>query len=45
MKNSSRFEEIDRIVEKRTLQQCLAKDIKMSSYLGGNPSNFHFLLV
>ena len=43
MKNSPRFEEIQRIAKNRAYYiKCLAKDIKLSSHLGGNPSNFYF---
>ena len=36
-----------RDAEKETIyNKCLAKDTKMSSFLGGNPSrNFYFLVV
>ena len=31
----------ENFVEKKTLcSKCLAKDIKLSSFLGGNPNNF-----
>ena len=46
MKSGPRFEENGRNCWKeQILKQSLAKDLKRSSYLGGNPSNFHILLV
>ena len=43
MKNNLRLREIERIVEKRAcINKCLAKDIKLSSYLGGNPRKILF---
>ena len=43
MKNSSIFEKIKRIAEKRThCSKVKLKIKKMSSYMGGNPSKFFF---
>ena len=46
MKNSMIFEIFEEICLKYCiLQQCLAKDIKLSSFLGGNSSNFYFPFI
>ena len=44
MKSEPYLEEKEgNFAEKKTFyRKCLAKDIKLSNFLGGNPNNFYF---